>query len=112
MSKLLLLLDSLLASFDLGQTAADGTSLLGTEVQGSELLGLVEQTELFALGLVDDSQNASNSLASGTNLLESSSTGDLLNTEGCKILLEFIKLLGKLGLVFVAKLVGFDGNLN
>jgi hypothetical protein len=43
--------------------------------------------------------------------LESSSTGDLLNTKGSKLLLEFIKLLGKLGLVLVAKLVGFDGNL-
>lgn len=45
------------------------------------------------------------------HLLETSSTGDLLNTEGGKLLLEVIKLLGKLGLVLVAKLVGFDGNL-
>jgi hypothetical protein len=34
-----------------------------------------------------------------------------LNTEGSKLLLELIKLLGELSLVLVAKLVGFDGNL-
>lgn len=66
MGKLLLLLKSLLTSLNLGQTATDGTSLLGAEIQGSVLLGLVEETELFALSLVDDGQDASNSLAGGT----------------------------------------------
>jgi hypothetical protein len=65
-SKLLLLSDSLLASLVLGQTAADSTSLLGAKVKRSVLLGLVEETELITLGLVDDGQDASNGLAGGT----------------------------------------------
>lgn len=66
MGKLLLLLEGLLACLSLGQTATDGASLLGTEIQGGVLLGLVEQTKLITLGLVDNSQDASNGLAGCT----------------------------------------------
>jgi hypothetical protein len=131
-SKLLLLSDSLLAGLVLGQTATDGAGLLGTEIQGSVLLALVEQTKLVTLGLVDDSQDTGDSLASSTtiiqvskihgmgydtgaqflHLLESSSSSDLLDTERGKLLLELIELLGKLSLVLVAKFVGFNGDLH
>lgn len=45
------------------KTAADGTSLLGAEVEGEVLLVLVEEAELSALLGVDDGQNAGNRLA-------------------------------------------------
>jgi len=67
-SKLLLLLDGLLVGLNLGQTTTDGAGLLGTEIQGGVLLGLVEQTKLFTLGLVDDGQDASDGLAGSTTI--------------------------------------------
>jgi hypothetical protein len=45
------------------ETAADGTGLLGSEVEGSILLVLVEEAELLALLKVDDGQDASNRLS-------------------------------------------------
>jgi hypothetical protein len=38
-------------------------------------------------------------------------TGDLLDTDGSKLLLLFVKNLDELGLVLVTEFVSFDGNL-
>ena len=45
------------------EASADGTSLLWSEVEGSVLLVLVEETELLALGCVDDGESAGDGLA-------------------------------------------------
>lgn len=47
----------------LGQAAADGTGLLGPEVEGQVLLVLVEEAELGPLLGVDDRENAGDRLA-------------------------------------------------
>lgn len=47
----------------LGQTATDGTGLLGAEVEGKVLLVLVEQAKLGALVGVDDGQDLGDRLA-------------------------------------------------
>lgn len=56
----LALLDLLegLALLLVAEAASDGTSLLGTEIEGEVLLVLVEETELLTLGSVDDGQNS------------------------------------------------------
>lgn len=46
-----------------GQAAADGTSLLGAEVEGKVLLVLVEQAHVVSLLGVDDGQDTGNGLA-------------------------------------------------
>ena len=53
----------LLGGLVLGQTAADGTGVLGSEVEREVLLVLVEQAELRALVEVDDGEDASDGLA-------------------------------------------------
>ena len=58
---LLLLGDS--AGVLLGHGAAQGAGLLRAEVEGQVLLFLVEETELVALGGVDDGQDAGDGLA-------------------------------------------------
>ena len=60
---LLLLLDGLDGGLVLGETATDGAGLLDAEVQGQEVLLLVEETELGALSLGDHGHDASNRLA-------------------------------------------------
>lgn len=45
------------------EASADGTSLLGSEVEGSVLLVFVEEAELLALGCVDDGEGAGDGLA-------------------------------------------------
>ena len=45
------------------QPPADGTGALGAEVEGEVLLALVEVTQVLALLLVRDGQNAGNRLA-------------------------------------------------
>lgn len=45
------------------QASADGAGLLGSEVEGSVLLVLVEEAELLALSGVDDGQSAGDRLA-------------------------------------------------
>jgi len=57
---LLLLLLGLERGLVLGKTAADSTGLLDAEVQGKEVLLLVEETELGTLSLGDDSHDTSN----------------------------------------------------
>lgn len=47
----------------LGQTATDGTGLLGAEVEGKVLLVLVEQAKLGALVGVDDGEDLGDRLA-------------------------------------------------
>ena len=47
----------------LGQTSADRTGLLGTEVKGQVLLVLVELAEVLPLLLVHDGEDTSNRLA-------------------------------------------------
>jgi hypothetical protein len=64
MGFLLLLTNSLLGLLKRSQGSAHSTGLLDTKVQGDELLLLVKETELFTLGLVDNSQNTGNVLAS------------------------------------------------
>lgn len=46
-----------------GQAAADGTGLLGAEVEGQVLLVLVEQAHVVSLLGVDDGQDAGDRLA-------------------------------------------------
>ena len=53
----------LLGGLVLGHTAADGTGVLGSEVEREVLLVLVEQAELRALVEVDDGEDASDGLA-------------------------------------------------
>jgi len=60
---LLALLLGLLGGLVLGESAAQGTGVLGSEVEREELLVLVEQAELGALVEVDDGENASDRLA-------------------------------------------------
>ena len=55
-SPLLGLLQHLLA-LALRQTSSDGTSLLGSEVEGEVLLSLVEEPQLRALVGVDDCED-------------------------------------------------------
>ena len=57
-------------SLVLGETAADLTSELGAEIEGSVLLALVEETELGALVGVDDGHHASNRLANIATVLK------------------------------------------
>lgn len=64
---LLGLLFRLLRGFKRGQTAADGTGLLGAEIEGKSLLGTENLLEFRALRLVDHGQNSCNALA---NLLD------------------------------------------
>lgn len=45
------------------EASADGTCLLWSEVERSVLLVLVEETELLALGCVDDGESAGDRLA-------------------------------------------------
>lgn len=47
----------------LGEASADGAGLLGSQVERSVLLVLVEETELLALGLVDDGESAGDGFA-------------------------------------------------
>lgn len=47
----------------LGESSADGASLLWSEVEGEVLLALVEEAELGALVGLDDGQDAGNRLA-------------------------------------------------
>lgn len=46
-----------------GESSAHGTCLLGSQVQRDVLLVLVEETQLGALGDVDDGQDAGDRLA-------------------------------------------------
>jgi hypothetical protein len=66
MSFLLLLTEGLLGLLERSQSSTHGTGLLNTEIQRDELLLLVEETELFTLGLVDDGQDTGDVLASFT----------------------------------------------
>ena len=68
-SQLLLLTNSLLGLLERSQSSTHGTGLLDTEIQGSETLLLVEETKLFTLSLVDDSQDTGNVLASFTTIV-------------------------------------------
>ena len=127
MSQLLLLTNSLQGLFIRSQSSTHSTGLLDTEIQRNVLLLLVEETELFTLGLVDDSQDTSNVLTGFTaaytrvsysNIIYtlylqflSSTTGNLLNTEVSKSLLLFVKDLEKLSLVLVTEFVCFNGSL-
>jgi hypothetical protein len=91
-SILLLLTDGLLGLLERSQSSAHSTGLLDTKIQGDELLLLVEETELFTLGLVDDGQDTGNVLAGLSNLL-GTTTGHLLDTDFGKLLLLFVKNL-------------------
>lgn len=51
----------------LGESSADGAGLLGSEVEGSVLLALVEQAELGPLVGVDDGEDLGDSLADVMN---------------------------------------------
>lgn len=51
------------AGLVLAQPPADGASLLGSEVEGSVLLALVEEAELLALGGVDDGEGTGDGFA-------------------------------------------------
>lgn len=63
MDLLLDLLLGLLGGLVLGESAAQGTGVLGSEVEREVRLVLVEQTELGALVEVDDGENAGDRLA-------------------------------------------------
>lgn len=72
LSLLLLLGDA--AGVLLGQSSANGTSLLGSEVEREILLALVENSELVALRCVDDGQYSGNRLAEIVSVKTSRST--------------------------------------
>lgn len=63
MDLLLDLLLRLLGGLVLSESAAQGTGVLGSEVEREERLVLVEQAELGALVEVDDGENAGDRLA-------------------------------------------------
>ena len=65
-SFLLLLTKSLLGLFKGSQSSTHSTGLLDTKVQRNILLLVVEESELFTLSLVDDSQDTSNILTGFT----------------------------------------------
>lgn len=94
------------------KSSSDGSSLLGTEIFGDILLGLVELTKLLSLSEVDDSQNSGNGLSnlrdlSWLNIV----VGSLLDTEFGELLLETSELFLKLSLGLVAKFRSFNTNL-
>lgn len=64
----LLLLEGLSLGVSNRESSSDSSGLLGAQVLGNVLLGLVELTELFSLGEVDDSQDLGNSLSNLVNL--------------------------------------------
>lgn len=55
MCKLLLLFLGLKGSFMLGECTSHGTSLLGPQIKGFELLGFVELAQILTLRMTDDS---------------------------------------------------------
>ena len=69
MGILLLLLDSLELTFIRSQSATHSTGLLDTEIERNILFLLVEKAKLLTLGLVDNSQSASNILANNTTII-------------------------------------------
>ncbi len=87
-----------------------GTSQLGTEVKRDVLLALVELAKLLRLLLVHHCQNASNVLASHTDLgeLSCSTTSDLCNTKSSKLSLQLLKLIEKLLLRLLTEFVGLN----
>lgn len=108
----LLLLEGLGLSISDRESSSDSTGLLGAEVLGDVLLGLVELTELLSLSDVDDSQDSGNGLSNlgdlvGLDLV----AGSLLDGELVKLLLEAGKLLFELSLSLVAKFRSLNTNL-
>lgn len=109
---LLLLLNSLSLGLGSRESSSNSSGLLGTQVLGDVLLGLVELTKLISLGKVDDSQDSSNRLSDLRDLSRLDIVaGSLLNTELGKLLLEARKLGLKLSLGLVAQFRSLNTNL-
>jgi len=119
--ELLLLLDGLSVLVGSGESTADSTGLLLTEVDGDKARvreGLAGAASVLAEGdadssallLVDHGQNASNRLAHNLDLgeLAGSSSGDLSNAELLEFGLKVLELLQKLVTLLVAQIVGLD----
>mmetsp|Transcript_20146 Transcript_20146/g.49360 ORF Transcript_20146/g.49360 Transcript_20146/m.49360 type:complete len:203 (-) Transcript_20146:39-647(-) len=64
---LLLLLECLLAGFELGQSSADGSSLFRSQVEGFVLFVLVVDPQILSLCLRNNSQDSRNRLSHFTN---------------------------------------------
>lgn len=129
MRVLLLSLKELLGRLVLGEATANSSGLLDAEVKRLASSLLERGAQLVLLGLVDDSQDASNRLAnfgakaqsatlhlSSKNEAESVHLGklggigasNLGNTEGRELLLEVLELLSELSLLLVPKLGSAD----
>jgi len=92
----------------LGESSADGAGLLGSEVEGSVLLALVEQAELSPLVGVDDGEDLGDSLA---DIMDASELGvgasrDLGGPERNQLRLEVGELSRELVLGLIPQLSG------
>jgi len=89
----------------LGEGAADGACLLGTQVLGLEALVLVELAQVLLLCLVDDCEHARDGLAHVTDLgeLRGRAAGNLGNPQLRQLRLQLIELLNKFILLFTPK---------
>lgn len=91
----------------LGQGSSQSSGLLLSQVLWNELLVSVESSDVLSLESVDDSQNSGNVLSDNTNLRDSWS-GQLLDLERSKLLLQLEQLL----LQLLLRLSSQFGNLN
>lgn len=94
----------------LGQLSSQGSGLLDSEIQRSSL-SLVVLSDGLSLRLVDDGEDSGNVLSDVVDLgdFRRSTSGDLLDSQGSELLLEFLELLHQLGLVLRTK--GVCGDL-
>jgi hypothetical protein len=105
---LLLLAQSNQRRLFLGQAAAHGASLLGTEIGGHVLgLGILE-AEGLALLLAQDGEGTGNGLADGSDLsnLGGGTVGHLLDAKRGELGLEVTQVLQELGISLLAQLKG------
>mmetsp|Transcript_120313 Transcript_120313/g.236436 ORF Transcript_120313/g.236436 Transcript_120313/m.236436 type:complete len:149 (+) Transcript_120313:94-540(+) len=109
-SVLLGLLHGLLGNLLLGESSADSSGLLLSEVNRKELLTGELLSELTLGYLVCDGQNTSNRLSDGANLGKSGrgATGDLGDAQSLELALEVTKLGHKLTLGLVSEFVSLD----
>ena len=92
------------------QALPDGAGLLGPQVQGHVLLGLVELTQVLLLLLGHDDVDPGDGLADDADLgkFGGSATGHLGNTELGQLVFEVFQLLGQLLLLLSPQLRALD----
>ena len=94
----------------MGQSFANGASLLGPQVQGNVLLALVKLSQVLLLFLVHDDVDPGDRFLNDSNLgqLGSGASSHLGNPEASQFSLEVLKLLGQLFLFLGSKLGALD----